>query len=298
MQYKNPVISFGEYGKTADPYVIRYNDMYYHCYMKRDGVYITEAEELCDIGAGREVKVFEDVPGAKEWYAPELHRIGNSWYIYGAPDVNGKGLHCMNVLELKNDNPIGEYENKGMICGLENKWSIDGTVMEHNGKLLFIWSDCGKIFMAEMDSPFSITGEIVTLAVCAEYDFEKRCGTIIEAPAVLKKGEKIHIAYSVNDSKCDDYCMGILTYCGGNIFDAKNWKKRERAIFEKTDEVFGPGHCSFTTVMEDDEEVDYIVYHANLESGSGWHGRCVFVQKFGWDENDMPVFEKPQLEID
>ena len=295
MEYINPIIRYNEneYGRTADPYVLRYNNMYYHCYMKRDGVYITEAKELWNIGTGKEYKIFDDVPGAKEWFAPELYRINDTWYIYGAPDVNGKGLHCMCVLELKGDSPVGRYDNKGMVCGLENRWCIDGTILDYDNKRYFSWSDCGEIYIAEMDSPYSIKDEIVTIAKCAELDFEKREGRIIEGPAVLKKGNKIHIAYSVNESKSDEYCMGLLTYCGGDVLDANNWRKSPTAVFEKTDEVFGPGHCSFTTVNEDGKEIDYLVYHANLKSGSGWNGRCVFAQSFKWDENDMPVFGRP-----
>ncbi|MBE7012128.1 MAG: hypothetical protein E7415_05595 [Ruminococcaceae bacterium] len=61
--------------------------------------------------------------------------------------------------------------------------------------------------------------------------------------------------------------------------------------------MFGPGHCSFTTVTENCVEEDYIVYHANLESGSGWYGRNVWVQKFSWDDKDMPIFGKPSRNI-
>lgn len=294
-KYKNPIIEYDGSAKTADPYVVRYKEMYYHCYEKNGGIYITEAKELCDIGSGREVKVYDAEPGFEYWYAPELHRVGDSWYIYGAPRVDDEGVHSMCVLENKNDNPIGRYENKGIIRGLENRWNIDGTILEHEGRLLFLWSDCGRIYMSEMDSPYSISGRIVDFGP-AKYEFEMRCGKVIEAPAVLKRGDKIHIVYSANDSKSDEYCLGIMTFSGGDIFDTENcWKRSETPVFEKTDQIFGPGHCSFTTVTEGDEEDDYIVYHANLESGSGWTGRHVWIQRFTWDEDDVPVFGRPSF---
>ena len=71
----------------------------------------------------------------------------------------------------------------------------------------------------------------------------------------------------------------------------------EEEFFEKTEDIFGPGHCSFTTVTENGVEEDYILYHANLESGSGWYGRNVWIQKFTWDDNDMPVFGKPERDV-
>ena len=293
-KYKNPIIEYDGSCSTADPYVIRYNDMYYRCFEKNGAVYVSEAKELCDVGTGKVTEAYKDEPGFEHWYAPELHRIGDSWYIYGAPKVNEKDLHCMCVLELKGDSPMGRYENKGIIRGLENSWNIDGTILNHEGKNLFLWSDCGRIFMTEMDTPYSIMGKVLDFGR-AEYEFEQRCRRVIEGPAVLKRGNKIHIIYSANDSKSDEYCLGRMTYSGGDIFDINNWIRHDRAVFEKTDKSFGPGHCSFTTVTENGKEVDYIVYHANLVSGSGWAGRHTWIQPFEWDEDDIPVFGEPNF---
>ena len=198
----------------------------------------------------------------------------------------------MSVLAYKGETPIGQYEYKGMIRGLENTWCIDATVLQHEGEKFFIWTTCAEMYMARMDSPLSITGDIIALTH-PEYEFETKQGVVNEGPAILKRGNKIHIVYSANDSKTDDYCLGLLTYSGGDVMDITNWEKSKTAVFEKAEDIYGPGHCSFTTVSEDDSETDYIVYHANLESGSGWHGRSVWIQKFGWDNADSPVFGVP-----
>ena len=127
-----------------------------------------------------------------------------------------------------------------------------------------------------------------------ELPFETKDGLINEGPAVLKRGNKLIVIYSANDSKCDSYCLGAVCFDGnGDILNAQNWKKINNALFEQTDGIYGPGHCSFTTATENGIETDYIVYHANLESGTGWSGRSVWAQAFSWDENDMPVFGKP-----
>lgn len=292
--YTNPIIPTGTDGHTADPYVLRYQGFYYHCYMKRDGVYLSVTEQLCDLNSAKEFKVFDAPakgPGAA-WYAPELHYIDGVWYIYGAPQIDEEGTHCMSVLAYEGETPMGKYEYKGMIRGLENTWCIDATVLHHEGEMFFIWTTCAQMYMSRMDTPFSITGDITALTH-PEYEFETKQGVVNEGPAILKRGNKIHIVYSANDSKTDDYCLGLLTYSGGNVMDISNWEKSKTAVFEKTEDIYGPGHCSFTTVTEDGGEADYIVYHANLESGSGWHGRSVWIQKFDWDENDMPVFGVP-----
>lgn len=293
---KNLLIYNTGKGNTADPYVIRYKGYYYHCYGNGSGVYITESKSLFEIGSGTTTRVYDSSAenALKMWFAPELHRIDNKWYIYGAPD-HGNNLHVMTVLVREGDSPIGEYKNLGMMKGLENQWTIDGTVLKYGNQLYFIWTRCREMYIAKMSDPCTVTGKITVLTK-PEYPFETRAGIVNEGPAVLYRGDKIHVVYSANDSRSDDYCLGLLTFQAGNdILDIGSWTKHPYAVFEKTDEIFGPGHCSFTTVTEEGTEIDYMVYHANLESGSGWYGRNVFIKKFCWDQNDTPVFGRPEF---
>ncbi|MBP3437372.1 MAG: glycoside hydrolase family 43 protein [Clostridia bacterium] len=294
--FQNPIIYNSEKGNTADPYVIRHEGYYYHCYANRQGVYITKSQTLWGIGSGETVQVYDsEAEGAlPDWYAPELHRVDGKWYIYASPDY-GNNSHVMTALMREGDSPLGAYKNLGMIEGLENQWTIDGTLLYYQNERYFVWTRCQEMYIARMSSPCSITGK-VTVLTKPEYPFETRAGLVNEGPAVLYRGNKIHVVYSANDSQKDAYCLGLLTFeVGNDILDIRNWRKRQSAVFEKTDAVFGPGHCSFTTVSENGEEMDYIVYHANLASGTGWGGRSVFAQPFSWDKNDAPVFGKPEL---
>ena len=288
----NPIIKNSDKGNTSDPYVIRDGDFYYHCYANDQGVFVAKSDTLKDIGSGECIRVYDSETGLKAWYAPELHKNGGKWYIYAAPDY-GDGLHIMTV--LVSDAPMGKYENLGIIKGLENKWSIDGTVLKYNNELYFVWTCCIEMYIQKMESPCALSGEPMLLSK-AEYPFELRQHTINEGPAVLYRNGKILVVYSANDSICDEYCLGLLIFSGeGDILDKSNWTKHPEAIFEKTDKIFGPGHCSFTTVTENGNETDYIVYHANTESGTGWNGRHVFIKPFSWDEKGMPVLGKPEF---
>lgn len=184
--YKNPIIPYTVYGHTADPYVLRRKDKYYHCYMKDDGVYISVADKLCDIGMGTETKIYDAPTHGKNslWFAPELHNINGKWYVYAAPQIDEEDTHCMCVLEYEGDTPVGQYKNMGMVHGLENSWCIDGTVMEFEGKLYFIWTTCKEIYMAQMESPTSICGKIIALTH-PEYEFETKTEVLVnEGPAI------------------------------------------------------------------------------------------------------------------
>lgn len=298
--FKNPIMlnDSANWGKTSDPYVLYYEGYYYHCYMAKEGIYISCSEQLCDIGSAEGVKVIDSKEcGFTDWYAPELHRINNGWYIYASPEYNN-GLHIMTVLECKDESPLGVYTNLGRIRGLENTFSIDGTILEYNDNLYLVYA-CGSVKslhlnIARMSDPYTIVGEAVELSK-PEYTFETKQGLVNEGPAILKRGNKIHIVYSANDSKTDDYCLGMLTFSGGDIMNLENWYKSSDAVFERTENIFGPGHCSFTVVSENNEKKDYILYHANLISGSGWFGRNIFAQSFTWDEDNMPLFGKPVM---
>lgn len=294
--FSNPVIYNQENRHwTSDPFVTVYNGNYYHIYSDYDGIYISEFQEFKDMETAGRVNVYPfDETAQKDWYAPELHRIEDAWYIYVAPDY-GDDLHCMTVLRLQADSPLGQYENLGVIKGLEGAWTIDGTVLSYEEKFYFLWTFGAAIYLQEMQTPWALKEDAQRILLTrAELPFETVTEVKVnEGPAILKRGNKIHVIYSANDSRCDAYCLGKITFQGGDILDTSRWQKYEKAVFESTKEIFGPGHCSFTTAIKNGCTEDYIVYHANLVSGSGWYGRNVFVQKFSWDENDNPVFGIP-----
>jgi GH43 family beta-xylosidase len=111
-----------------------------------------------------------------------------------------------------------------------------------------------------------------------ELEWERRGGSpkINEGPVGFNSDGLTAIIYSASGSWCDEYCLGQLTFKGGDIMNPANWVKEKEPILSKKEGAYGPGHCSFTT---DDEGNNWIVYHANLVSGSGWEGRSVHVKK-------------------
>lgn len=295
MLIQNPIVD--ENRRSSDPFVTYYKDVYYSCYCDVEGVYVSYCHDLSLLRYAKEKRVWvNETDHDIGWYAPELHKIGDKWYIYGAPDgIEGYTTHTMSVLESVSDDPLGPYIYKGMIKGLENVWSIDGTILEHNGKMYMVWSN-SNLLIAEMADPFTVIGEHKILAK-AEEDWERVMSPIAEGPCVIKKDGKLHIIYSASDSRCDDYCLGLLSFKGGDITDSSNWEKSSGPVFSKTDEVYGPGHCSVTVIEKENTIIDVLVYHANLESGSGWVGRSIWIKPFEW-EDGYPVFGKPEINIE
>jgi len=297
-KYTNPICAHG-----ADPWVVKQGGKYYYCYAHR-GVHVSCADNIHLISEREGKRVYlapEGTMYSKEYWAPELHFIRGRWYIYVAADDGDNYNHRMYCLRALTDDPMGEYEMVGKISDATDKWAIDATVWQYGDRLFFIWSGWEgdinveqDLYIAEMSEPTTISSARVRISR-PEYEWEKRsCGgdlpTVNEGPAILEHGGVTHLIYSASGSWSDDYCLGMLTFRGGDPLDPKCWIKSGKPVFSKADGAFGPGHCSF--VKSPSGEDDYVVYHANLVSGSSWGGRSVRVQKITWD-GDLPVFGVP-----
>ncbi len=294
MNVANPICS------GADPWVIRHEGQFLYCHTLGDGVAVRTSETLEGIGDAPVHTLWqapESGPFSKEIWAPELHFYNGRWYVYVAADDGDNVNHRTIVLRSETDDPLGPYVALGKLALTPDRWSIDCTLLERSGQLYAIWSGwegvenvAQHLYICPLDDPFTPSGERVRIST-PELAWEKRGSggpnnlpTINEGPQVLQKNDTTHVIYSAAGSWCDDYCLGRLTLApGGDPLDPTAWKKHPEPVFEKTESVFGPGHCSFVD--------DWIVYHSARHSGAGWD-RVVRAQKFTWD-GDIPNFGKP-----
>ncbi len=293
--YTNPVAQ-----RADDPWVIRQNGSYYYCYSGNGGVCVKKLDRLTDLSREGGVTVWTPPAGkeySKELWAPELHYLNGRWYIYVAADDGNNENHRMYCLEGDQSDPTKPFVMKGKLSDNGDHWAIDGTVMNLSGKLYFIWSGwegyenvAQNIYIASMKNPWTLDSDRVMLSK-PQYYFEMNGTPLInEGPAVLQRDGKTFVAYSASGSWTDDYCLGLLTYLGGDPLKQENWDKATDPVFLRTDRVFGPGHCSFTVSPDGTE--DWMVYHANAESGSGWSGRKGCIQKVEWKDG-KPQFGRP-----
>ncbi len=292
---QNPVCPAG-----ADPWVIQHEGYYYYCYSLGIGVGIKKMSSMTEI-ANDGAWVYlapQDSAYSSEYWAPELHYINGEWYIYVAADDGNNDNHRMYVLRGTSQDPTQVYEMVGVITDSTNKWAIDGTVMTLNGELYFVWSGwegdvnvAQNIYIAHMSNPWTIDGERVLLSA-PTYDWERVGNPYVnEGPAALTHDGKSFIVYSASGSWTDDYCLGMLTFTGDDPLNPDHWEKSETPVFKKRAGVaYGPGHCSFTTACDGSV---WMIYHANLVSGSGWDGRSVWLAPVTFGSDGMPKFGKP-----
>lgn len=283
-------------GGGSDPWVVREDGTYYYCYSVGRGVAVKASDTFAGLFDGAGTVVYAapaGTPYADSYWAPELHHIGEKWYIYVAADDGRNEHHRMYALE--GDAPTGPFTFAGKVAAPADFWAIDGTVLSLDGRLYFIWSgwegetDTGQnLYIAPMDSPTRISGDRVRISA-PEYKWETQGHPINEGPQVLQDDRGTYLLYSASGSWTDDYCIGMLALSGSDPLDPASWVKCPRPVLSKQDGAFGPGHCSFLRAANGQE---YIIYHANLESGTGWNGRTVRVQPF-CRVFGVPVFGKP-----
>ncbi|MBQ4370009.1 MAG: glycoside hydrolase family 43 protein, partial [Oscillospiraceae bacterium] len=281
-------------GGGCDPCFYEHEGRYYYCYSLGNGVGVKSADSLAQLWDAPGSRVYTAPEGtgwSSDYWAPELHCFDGRWYIYVCADDGANENHRMYVLSC--DTPEGEYVMEGKISDPSDKWAIDGTVLQYKGELWFIWSGWESdtdgrqnLYIAHMSDPLHIDGERVMISR-PFYSWEKKGMAINEAPAVLYHGENVFLFYSASGSWTDDYCIGMLTLTG-EPGSAYGWAKSPLPVLTKAETAYGPGHCSFVS----SGGVDYIVYHANLESGTGWNARSIRLQPLLY-RFDLPVAGAP-----
>ena len=137
--FKNPILN-----SAPDPWVYNTGKEYLVTYTTGHNITLVRTKKMSAIKSGTK-KVVWTPPAtgmnSKEIWAPELHKINNIWYVYYAASDGNNINHKMWVLENTSDDPFqGVWKDIGELKLPDDKWAIDGTPFEINGKLYFLWS--------------------------------------------------------------------------------------------------------------------------------------------------------------
>lgn len=274
----------------ADPWVYRKDDTYYYTKTTGNNVTLWKSNHLSTMASGQEKIVWEMPNQFESAWAPELHYFDGQWVIYVAVNKPTQ-THRMYALTNKEKDPFkGEWQLSA-VQGMDDKFAIDGTVLQLDSGNYFIWSGwegyeniAQNLYIAKMESPTQISGQKMLISK-PELEWEKRQTPLVnEGPQIIISGDTVNLVYSASGSWDDDYCLGLLTMSTkDNPLERQNWTKKAQPILAKNDKIFGPGHGSFT---KDDKGQDWLVYHAARWSHSGWT-RSVRFQKLILKDNQL-----------
>lgn len=280
----------------ADPFVTRRGGVYYYCFSGRGGICVAPCASLAAVRTAHERAAVVWTPPAgteysRELWAPELHFLGGTWYIYFAADDGRNENHRMYALRGTSDDPTAPFVFAGRVAAPTDKWAIDGTVFPWRGALYFVWSGwegdvniAQNLYIARMSDPCTVETERVCISR-PEYPWETNSSPRVnEGPAVLTGADTVRVVYSASGSWLDSYCLACLTLCGGDPLDPASWTKSPEPLLVQQPGTHGPGHCSFTDAPDGST---WMFYHANETAGSGWRGRSLRMQPVDWDGHTL-----------
>lgn len=302
--FKNPILN-----SAPDPWVYQTETDYVVTYTTGYNITMVKTKKMSDIKEGTKKVLWTPPPtgfNSKEIWAPELHKINNNWYVYYAASDGNNVNHKIWVLENTSNDPFqGVWKDRGELKLPDDKWAIDGTPFELNGKLYFLWSGWEgdvdvrqDIYIAEMENPTTVKGErIKLLQPQVDWETNNTNPQVVEGPQFLLKDDKAFIFYSAGGCWTDGYSIGaIWMETSSNPMAASSWERLDNNPLFSTSasgNAYAPGHNSFFTSLSGDE--DWILYHANPQPAQGCgDNRSMRMQKFSWTNDGFPVFGDPE----
>ncbi len=308
--FTNPLLDHG-----PDPWVIAQDGWYYYLNSMGKNITIWKTRDITDLRHAEKKAVWtapESGPYSHDIWAPELHRFDGKWYLYFAADKGDNESHRIYVLENGAADPLtGEWVMKGKVGDATDKWAIDASVFEDKGRRYMVWSGWEgdsdgqqNIYIAQLRNPWTVESKRVMVSF-PKYPWEhvgdlpNRPTTphveVNEGPEILQHGGDVFLVYSGSACWTDYYELGVVrARSGANLLDLASWSKFDHPFFTQNREggVFGPGHNGF--FKSPDGTQDWIIYHANPQTGQGCGDmRSPRAQPFTWNADGSPNFGRP-----
>lgn len=230
--YQNPIAQNGDF---ADPFVLRYNGIYY-LYCTNPDLRCWSSADLLHWHPEGPVIAPDTFPGLVP-FAPEVVYSNGSFYMYTSP--SGLGHYV-----LKSESPTGPFVK---ITG-NVAHAIDGSVLiDDDGKWYFYWAGDEGIWGCEMPSPTEFGEPVLTGAFLHGWT---------EGPFVCKRDGTYYMTYTGNHYLSRGYRINTAW----SRHPLKGYRDDPYQPFVHTqDGAVGLGHSS--TVLGPDLVSHYLIYH-------------------------------------
>lgn len=309
-EYNPPFIE-----QRADPYILRHTDGKYYFTASvpaYDRIALRCAEDLYALRDAEEQTIWtkhDTGDMSLHIWAPELHYIDGSWYIYFAASRKDDIWHLRPyILKCGGQDPMRDpWSECGKIARSDDDiysfeaFSLDATTFTVGTDRYFVWAEkvsvgiqISNLYIARMESPTKLATAQILLTT-PDYDWERVDIWVNEGPAVIKRNGRIFLTYSASATG-EGYCMGMMSIDEKeDLLDPRKWRKERYPVLcsDREKGFYGPGHNSFTKLPDGR---DVCVFHARtyaeIEGDPLYDpNRHTMLMEVKWDAEGRPVFD-------
>lgn len=249
--YQNPILTcqskdaWSSYG-FGDPFVMRYNGVYYLYVSTKDGNVGIKCWSSTDLVNWEYEGFCTSDPITCGAYAPEVYYYNGHFYMYTSPAGNGHYV-------LRSTSPTKGFEvvtdNMGM--------SIDGSVLiDNNGKWYFYTAGHGAIQVYDMTSPTQMRNGRAIPSVSVN-------GAWTEGAMVVYHDGYYYMTYTGNHVLSPSYRI-LYGVSDKSPLTFDRAKENNPLLISTSEDIRGIGHSS--TVKGPDLDSYYIVYHSLVDT--------------------------------
>ena len=243
------------------PQAIFHNGNYYFTFQSLggDSVELLCTSRLEDLAQARRRTVWSaERDTMSHFWSPEIHRVGDKWYIYFEGDDGNTDNHHLFVMECADPDPMtGQFVLKGPIeTQAEWNYGIHPSLLQMpTGELYLLWSGWPErrhetetqcIYIARMENPWTTSSNRVMISL-PDHEWERQWINpdghrsaypiyVNENPEafVSPDGQRVVVLYSASGIWTVYTAVGMLSApVTANLLDPAVWVKRQEPLIEK-----------------------------------------------------------------
>ncbi len=257
-------------GASAQDKRVRYGDPFI---LLHDGVYYAYGTSLSD---GFEVLVSDDLHawrrpggvrtmalkkgdawGEDKFWAPEVHRRGDTFYMYYSAGTR--------ICVATAASPLGPFTQDERKPLLDGEQCIDNSLFtDDDGRSYMFFdrfNDGLNVWVADMDENLTaLKPETMTKCIAVSQPWERSQGRVNEGPYVIKHAGRYWMTYSGNDFRSKDYGIGVAT---ADSLHGRWTKYDGNPVWQRPGGLVGVGHSA---MFVDRQGTLRIVFHAHSDT--------------------------------
>lgn len=241
-------------------------------------------------------------PMSANIWAPELHRIDKSWYLYFSAGSQERPFD-IRLYALRNDadNPLqGTWQEAEQIKTRHDTFALDATTFEQAGTHYLVWSQKdpedlqpASLHIARLSDPVTLEGPEVLIGR-PEFTWEQQGIPANQGASVIKRGNRIFIFYTASATDHRSAIGVLWAEADADLLNPQSWHKLPEPVLatNETHGRLGPGHPS---VIQHRPSGDTLIFYHSRDY-KHLHGgeledpnRHTRVRRVQWDEQGMPV---------